>query len=148
MSDTPLSDPPIRGIVLTHGTMSFGLVDAVRKISGAPEEVLTPLSNEGMGPEALHGAVQEAVGTHPAILFTDLIGGSCAVAARLACPGKDNRRVICGANLPMLLDFVTHRDLPLDALVERLVEKGRESIRALDPPPTPFSGAHRALSGG
>ena len=39
--------------------------------------------------------------------------------------------MVCGVNLPILLDFVFHRDVPLDELVTRLVEKGREGIRPL-----------------
>jgi hypothetical protein len=31
----------------------------------------------------------------------------------------------------MLLDFVFHRDMPLEALSERLIAKGREGIRSL-----------------
>jgi mannose PTS system EIIA component len=131
-----MSDPSagrVRGIVLTHGSMSFGMVDAVRKISGAPEEALIPLSNEARGPEELFAAVAEAVGPGPAIIFTDLQTGSCALAARFICRDPGGRRVIFGANLPMLLDFVFHRDLPLDSLVERLLATGRNEIRALEP---------------
>jgi mannose/fructose-specific phosphotransferase system component IIA len=36
--------------------------------------------------------------------------------------------VISGVNLPLLLDFVLHRDLPLPELGPRLVEKGRNAI--------------------
>jgi mannose/fructose-specific phosphotransferase system component IIA len=131
-----MSDPSkgeVRGIVLTHGSMSFGMVDAVRRISGAPEEALIPLSNEDRGPEALFAAVAEAAGTGPAVIFTDLQTGSCALAARFACRDPGRRRVIFGTNLPMLLDFVFHRDLPLDRLVERLLATGRNEIRSLEP---------------
>jgi mannose PTS system EIIA component len=131
-----MSDPSLgntRGIVLTHGSMSFGMVDAVRKISGAPEDALIPLSNDARGPDALFAAVAEAAGEGPAIIFTDLQTGSCALAARFVCREPRGRRVIFGANLPMLLDFVFHRDLPLDRLVERLLATGRNEIRALEP---------------
>lgn len=130
-----MSDPgaDIRGIVLTHGSMCYGLVDAVRKISGIQEDVLVALTNDGRGPEDLFAAVVEAGGEGPALIFTDLQTGSCALAARFACRDPERFRVIFGANLPMLLDFVFHRDLPLDELVDRLLEKGRSGIQAMEP---------------
>jgi mannose/fructose-specific phosphotransferase system component IIA len=36
--------------------------------------------------------------------------------------------VVAGVNLPMLLEFVFHDDLPLEELVQRVQEKGRASI--------------------
>ncbi len=123
---------PVRGIVLTHGEMCFGMVDAVRKIAGAPDEALVAVSNDGSGPEELQRRVAEAAGDGPSLIFTDLQSGSCAFAARLACREPESRRVVFGANLPMLLDFVFHRELPLDELVERMIEKGRESIHSLE----------------
>jgi mannose/fructose-specific phosphotransferase system component IIA len=130
-----MSDPAdgvTRGIVLTHGSMCFGMVDAVRKSSGVPEEALVALTNEGRGPDELFAAVADAAGEGPALIFTDLQSGSCALAARFVCRDPGRRRVIFGANLPMLLDFVFHRNLPLEELVERLLEKGRSEIRALE----------------
>lgn len=127
MSDDP--DAFVRGVVLAHGDMARGMVDAVRKISGAGEEALVPLSNEGRTPEALREALDELIGEAPAVVFTDLLAGSCAMAA-LAASRRGDTVVVCGANLPMLLDFVFHRDLPLDELRARLQSKGREGIRS------------------
>lgn len=136
---------PVRGVVLTHGEMCHGLVDAVRKITGMDGDALVAVSNEGHGPEALALAVDEVAGAHPAIVFADLQTGSCAFAARLACRSAGARRVIFGTNLPMLLDFIFHRDLPLDELVERLLERGRAGIRTLE---RTEAGADRPLPGG
>jgi mannose/fructose-specific phosphotransferase system component IIA len=106
------------------------MVDAVRKISGHDEALLVPLSNEGRSPERLRAELAELVGNGPAIVFTDLQAGSCALAA-LAAGSRAETVVICGVNLPMLLDFVFQSDLTLDALADRLVLKGREGIRRL-----------------
>jgi mannose/fructose-specific phosphotransferase system component IIA len=49
----------------------------------------------------------------------------------VATAARSDTVVLCGANLPMLLDFVFHRDMPLETLSERLIAKGREGIRSL-----------------
>lgn len=118
----------VRGLVVAHSSLAEGLVSAARQISGAGEEVLRPLSNEGRGPEGLLEAVQRELGDAPAILFTDMPSGSCAFAARKITLSRPDTGVVCGVNLPILLDFVFHRDLPLPQLVERLTEKGRAGI--------------------
>jgi mannose/fructose-specific phosphotransferase system component IIA len=119
-----------RGVVVAHGEMARGLVDAVRRISGHGEEVLAALSNDGRSPDSLRAELEALLGEDPAVVFTDLQAGSCALAA-VATTRRKNTVVLCGANLPMLLDFVFHRDAPLDVLAERLVEKGRQGIRSL-----------------
>ncbi len=121
----------VRGVVLTHGAMADGLVDAVRKIAGIPTEALIPMSNEGYGPESLQTELKKVVGEGPAIVFTDLRRGSCALVARMLCRDQERLRVICGVNLAMLLDFAFHRELSLDNLSVRLVEKGREGVQSL-----------------
>ena len=126
-----MSDPAVRGVLLAHGEMARGMVDAVRKISGAPEESLVPLSNEGLSPQGLREALAGILGeAGPAVIFTDLQAGSCAMAAAAAAR-RGGTLVLCGANLPMLLDFVFHRELTLEELAERLQEKGHQGIRRL-----------------
>jgi mannose/fructose-specific phosphotransferase system component IIA len=123
-----------RAIVVAHGDMATGLIDAVRRISGAPAEALIGVSNEGRSPETLREAILEVLGDDPTVVFTDLGAGSCTLAARLSCAERGRVVVVTGVNLPMLLDFVFHRGLPLDELSERLVEKGRSGVRLLTKP--------------
>jgi mannose/fructose-specific phosphotransferase system component IIA len=120
----------VRGVVIGHGDMPRGLVDAVRHIAGKAADDLVPVSNEGKGPAQLAAELNEAAGLGTVLVFTDLRAGSCGIAAAYACRDLERRAVICGVNLPMLLDFVFHRDLPLPELVDRLVETGREAIVA------------------
>jgi len=114
--------------------MAHGLVDAVRRIAGTTVDgVLVPLSNEGMSPPDLRDAVDRLAGDGPTVVFADLLSGSCGMAAMVAARRCGERIVVCGVNLPILLDFVFHRDLPLEELVARLVCKGREAIRSVPP---------------
>jgi mannose/fructose-specific phosphotransferase system component IIA len=138
-----MSEGGVRGLVVAHASIAAGLVEGVRQIAGVPEEVLLPLSNIGCGPDALRQRLEEALGSGPAVVFTDLGSGSCAFAARRVALERPDTAVVTGVNLPILLDFVFHRDLSLPELVERLVEKGRAGVTG-----TSREGAHadRAVS--
>lgn len=118
----------IRGVVVCHGTLADGFVEAVRQITGIGEEVFVALSNRGLSPESMTAALRGAVGAGPAVIFTDLPSGSCGFAARRLCQQSDNIAVVSAVNLPMLLYFVMHRDEPLEELVPHLLEKGRTSV--------------------
>jgi N-acetylgalactosamine PTS system EIIA component len=120
-----------RGIVVGHGDMAQGLVDAVHRITGEAGEGLSAVSNEGRGPEELKAALEAVAGDGPAVVFVDLGSGSCGIAAAYACRARSERAVVCGVNLPMLLDFVFHRELPLEELVARVIERGRSAIRSV-----------------
>lgn len=128
-----MSEPPVRGLVVGHATLAQGLVAAARQITGADEDALVAVTNEGCGPEALQAAVSGSLGEGPAVVFTDMGSGSCAFAARRIALDRPDTAIITGVNLPILLDFVFHRQMPLGQLVERLTEKGRVGI----------TGAHR-----
>lgn len=119
----------VRGIVVAHGTMAAGMVDAVRRIAGGAADALIPVSNEGTNPTDLKALIDEAAGARPVIIFADLQTGSCGLAALSTCRDSNRRAVLCGVNLPILLDFVFHRDMELEPLVERLMAKGRDAIR-------------------
>lgn len=137
---------PARGILLAHGAMAAGILDAVRNITGAGEDVLVPLSNKGLSPQSLAEEVRKLVGDEPTILFTDLQSGSCGFAARLLARDLPGLVVVSGVNLPVLLEFVTQRHLPLEQLVPRLLQKGRAAMGCA--PETLEKNADRAVSGG
>jgi mannose/fructose-specific phosphotransferase system component IIA len=123
-----MSDGSVRGLIVAHCALASALATAVRQISGCEEDALRPISNEGCGPDQLLEYVRVAAGDAPVVIFTDLTSGSCAFAARKFAIQRPATAIVTGVNLPLLLDFVFHRDLPLQALVDRLVEKGRGGI--------------------
>lgn len=123
-----------RAIVVAHAEMAKGLIGAVRRISGAPEDALIGVSNEGRSPQDLREAITSVLDERPTVVFTDLGAGSCTLAARLSCAERRRVAVVTGVNLPMLLDFVFNRDLPLDELAGRLIEKGQSGVRLLTAP--------------
>lgn len=119
----------VRGVVVTHGNLAGALVTAVEVISGV-RGALRPVSNDGLGPEELADAIGEAAGDAETVLFVDLAGGSCGLAGLRHVRERRGCACISGVNMPMLLDFVFHREMPLDELVPRLLRKGRFGQRA------------------
>lgn len=115
------------GILVGHGKLAEGLLDAVERITGSREGI-TPVDNVGLTPEALEKRLNELAGAGPAAVFVDLPSGSCAFAARRLRLQRPGTAVICGVNLPLLLDFIFHRTLPLDEVVDRLRSRVGVSI--------------------
>lgn len=135
---------PVLGILLTHGEMAQGMVDALSRIAGSGRDAVVPVSNQGRTAEQLEQELEGLVGERTAIVFTDLQTGSCALVARMVCRPDRDRVAVFGVNLAMLLDFVFHRELELAELVPRLLRKGGESVRAVPEAPTH---ADRPVSG-
>jgi mannose/fructose-specific phosphotransferase system component IIA len=119
---------PLRAVLLGHGGMPEGMIDAVLHITGVDRDAIVPVSNRGMSPDALAAEVERAIGPGNAIIFTDLPSGSCGFVARRLAHAASRLVVISGANLPVLIEFAMHRSMPLEQLVPRLLEKGRAAI--------------------
>lgn len=121
---------PARGVVVAHDGVAGALVRAVERISGV-RGALVGVSNEACAPEELRSRVSEAVGTGdaPALIFVDMASGSCAFAGRQVARGRRGVALVTGVNLPMLLDFVFHREMELASLAERVVAKGRAAAQ-------------------
>ena len=122
------SDVEAVGVVVAHGDMAQGLVDAVRRIAGGAADGLVAISNEAKTRRELVSELDAAAGGRPALVFVDLQAGSCGMAALTSCRDAEERAVLCGVNLPMLLDFVFNRGEAFEVLIPRLVEKGRQAI--------------------
>lgn len=127
--------PSARGLLVTHGRLGEALVEAVSSIAGDAADGLVWMSNRGLGPDELRSRILAELGAEgPVVVFTDLGAGSCTLAARLSCRDRDRVAIVTGVNLPMLLDFVFHRDLALPQLAERLASRAREGVQLLNAP--------------
>lgn len=122
----------VLGVVVAHAELAEALVRAVEAISGV-RGALQPVSNEDCTPEELERRVSEEVGSSSAVVFVDMASGSCAFAGRRVAHTLGDVAVVTGVSLPMLLDFVFHRDMEPGALARRVVGKGRDAARAVGP---------------
>lgn len=120
------------GVVVAHGNLACCLVETAESISGV-EGALVPVSNTGCSPDVLAQRIRQAMGDMEAVVFVDLASGSCAHAARIVCGELASAPVVSGVSLPMLLDFLFHREGEVETLARRAVEKGRAGAVAYMP---------------
>ena len=115
-----------RAIIAGHGTFAAGLVSAVEQITGLKGR-LVPLSNTGLSPAGMDAAIRDAMATSGArIIFTDLAGGSCTMAARRIAHAEPGLVVVTGIALPTLLTFACGSE------VEDAVASGRDALQVVE----------------
>ncbi len=134
--DTP---PRLAAVIVTHGALAESLRRAAEQVVGNARAI-EAVSNDGLNAETLTQRVRDAVRdvrSEGCIVFVDSRGSSCANSCMQAVRGLSNVRVVSGVNLPMIMDFTLRReDHDLDAMVERLIQRGRNSIQELRAPQT------------
>lgn len=119
--------PPLKAVVVGHGTVAEAMVAAAEQISGVTD-ALVAVSNVDCDRDHLQERVLRAVGEGPALVFVDLPTGSCFFAAMRGLGRLPHARVVTGVNLSMLVDFVFHRAATLDAAAARAREVGGRAI--------------------
>jgi len=125
-------------LVISHEPLGTALIHCTRHIfSRLPPQLAALDVIPDEDPEtALEGArsllarINDGSGS---IVLTDLFGATPSrIACRLVEPGRV--AVVGGVNLPMLVRALTYRrgPMPLEQLVERIVEGGREAVVPLE----------------
>jgi PTS system mannose-specific IIA component len=109
----PKSAKPTIGIVVTHGNLAEELCHTTELIVGKLTGCYA-ISGSELCDEELITRIREIIDrekSENAIVFVDYFGGSCCINSVRAVRGLKGVRVISGVNLPVLLDFVTKRNL-------------------------------------
>lgn len=121
-----MSEP--RAIVAGHGEFAAGLVSAVEQITGRGDQLL-PVAITGLSAEDIEALLRDKMlTTGVRVVFTDLQAGSCTMAARRVLRGLTDAVVVCGTNLPLLLDFVFNDRATPSAAAQHAAERGRAAI--------------------
>lgn len=120
------------GIVLvSHGPLAEGLKGAAEMIVGPQERFLAiamdPAADMDRLRAQIESAAAEANDGAGALVLVDLMGGSPANASAYLATG--GTPVICGANLPMLLEVLTSREhMSLEELTETALQAGKDGV--------------------
>ena len=117
-----------RAIVAGHGEFAAGLVSAVEQITGRGDQFV-PVAITGLGAEDIENLLRDRMtATGIRVVFTDLQAGSCTMAARRVLRGMTDAVVVCGTNLPLLLDFVFNDQATPSEAARHAAERGRAAI--------------------
>ena len=126
MSSKPGTGAAPRAVVAGHGDFAAGVISAVQQIVGTGT-VFRGVNNAALDAVGLERAIAGAVAESQAtVVFTDLPGGSCTIAARRVARTSPGLAVVTGTNLAMLLDFALNG--ATEAAAEHAAEKGRAAI--------------------
>jgi mannose/fructose/sorbose-specific phosphotransferase system IIA component len=118
-------------VVVSHGPFAEGLIGAAEMIVGPQTQLRAVAMQPAADVERLRADVEAAVqavgGPNRALVLVDLLGGSPSNAsAYLAVAGTP---VICGVNLPMLLELLMAREASTPrALADQALQAGRDNI--------------------
>lgn len=129
-NSTPGTSGTPRAVVAGHGDFAAGVISAVQQIIGTGT-VFRGVNNAALDAAGLERAIASAVADSRAtVVFTDLPGGSCTIAARRVARASPGLAVVTGANLAMLLDFALNG--AAEAAAEHAANKGRAAIVVVD----------------
>lgn len=118
-------------VLVSHGSLAEGMKSAVEMIAGPQEHFLTVEMQPGMDLDHVQNAVESAVAdlsrNGEVLILTDILGGNPASAStRLALQGT---QVICGVNLPMLLEILVQREhLTLHDIIPIAEQAAKEGV--------------------
>jgi PTS system N-acetylgalactosamine-specific IIA component len=119
-------------IVAGHGDFAAGIVSAVAQITGRGA-LMVPITNRGLGAGDIETLLRDAASSaRVRVIFTDLPAGSCTIAARRVLRDRPDLRLVTGANLPAVLDYVLGADAVDAAAPEADLEAARRLVHAVE----------------
>ena len=122
-------------VIVAHGGLAREYLAAVEHVVG-PQAAMRAIAIEDTHDRAAKqteiceaaDAVDQGQGV---VMVTDMFGGSPSNLSLMACAASE-RRILYGANLPMLIKLAKSRDLPIAEAVSNALDAGRKYINSLD----------------
>lgn len=122
-------------VIVAHGGLAREYLSAVEHVVGKQDgmkAIAIEDDHDRAGKQAEITQAAIAVDTGKGVVVvTDMFGGSPSNLSLPACAAS-GRRIVYGANLPMLIKLAKSRDLPLAEAVAMALDAGRKYINSLD----------------
>ncbi|MDA7827469.1 PTS fructose transporter subunit IIA [Rhodobacteraceae bacterium] len=118
-------------VIVAHGGLAKEYVAAVEHVVGKQTGIAAVAieadCDRSMKQAEICAAAETVDAGDGVIIVTDMFGGSPSNLALKACE-PDNRRILYGANLPMLIKLAKTRKHSLNDSVEAALEAGRKYL--------------------
>lgn len=124
-------------VIVAHGGLAREFRAAVEHVVGPLSGVTTiathPDDDRAAKQAEICAAADSVDQGQGVVIVTDLWGGSPCNLSLMACGGAD-RRILSGANLPLLIKLAKSRTRPVDEAVSLAAEAGRKYIGTPEAP--------------
>lgn len=118
-------------VIVAHGGLASEYLNAIEHVVGEQPNIIAVKVNaeydRSSKQQEIKAAADSVDAGHGVVVVTDMFGSSPANLSMMACDRKD-RRVLYGANLPMLVKLAKCRAKPMGEAVEHAVTAGRKYI--------------------
>ncbi|TCS58459.1 PTS sugar transporter subunit IIA [Primorskyibacter sedentarius] len=118
-------------VIVAHGGLAKEYLSAVEHVVGTQQGVRTVAIEADHNRNAKQAEICRAANDvdhgDGVVIVTDMFGGSPSNLSLMACQ-PSNRRILYGANLPMLIKLAKSRQLPVTDAVRSALEAGRKYI--------------------
>lgn len=122
-------------VIVAHGGLAKEYMAAVEHVvgrqSGMSAISIEPDHDRAQKQQEICAAADAVDAGDGVVVVTDMFGGSPSNLSLLACHCND-RRIIYGANLPMLIKLAKSRAKSVDDAVRCALEAGRKYIDSFD----------------
>lgn len=122
-------------VIVAHGGLAKEYLAAVEHVVGKQSGVeaisIEPEHDRGAKQLEICNAADDVDTGDGVVVVTDMFGGSPSNLSLLACH-RDNRRIIYGANLPMLIKLAKSRHKTVSEAVGSALAAGRKYIDSFD----------------
>lgn len=122
-------------VIVAHGGLAKEYLAAVEHILG-PQSGIVPIAiaaedNRDKKIAEIAAAADHVDQGDGVVVVTDMFGGSPSNLSMPACL-RDKRKIMAGANLPMLIKLAKLRQQPVSEAVESALAAGKKYINSFD----------------
>ena len=122
-------------VIVAHGGLAREYLSAVEHVVGKQDGMraiaIEDDHDRGLKQTEICEAADAVDTGQGVVLVTDMFGGSPSNLSLPAC-ATTGRRILYGANLPMLIKLAKSRDMAVPDAVAAALDAGRKYINALD----------------